>query len=221
MSATHPMVLPRQGTTLLIVDVQERLFPAMDADHREEVMRNIKILVTTARRLGLPVVATEQYPKGLGHTLPELRDTLGPEVQPVPKVNFSCWRVEEVRARLKATGTRQVILAGIEAHVCVLHTALDLLASDFRVYIAADACASRYPADRDMALRRLERAGAIITTAETAVFEWLGGSTHPQFKAVSALVQERMRQISGRHKDTGASRREDKETGRQGDWEIS
>ena len=81
------MVLPRQGTTLLIVDVQERLFPAMDADHREEVMRNIKILVTTARRLGLPVVATEQYPKGLGHTLPELRDTLGPEVQPVRKVN--------------------------------------------------------------------------------------------------------------------------------------
>jgi len=84
------MTLPRQGTTLVIVDVQERLFPAMDADHREEVMRNIKILATTARRLGLPVIATEQYPKGLGHTLPELRDTLGPEVQPVPKVNFSC-----------------------------------------------------------------------------------------------------------------------------------
>ena len=83
MSATHPMVLPRQGTTLLIVDVQERLFPAMDADHREEVMRNIKILVTTARRLGLPVVATEQYPKGLGHNLPELRDTpSGPRCSP-------------------------------------------------------------------------------------------------------------------------------------------
>ena len=90
MSVTHPMTLPRQGTTLVIVDVQERLFPAMDADHREEVMRNIKILGTTARRLGLPVVATEQYPKGLGHTLPELRDTLEPEVQPAPKLNFSC-----------------------------------------------------------------------------------------------------------------------------------
>ena len=110
MPATHPMTLPREGTTLVIVDVQERLFPAMDADHREEVMRNIKILATAARRLRLPVVATEQYPKGLGHTLPELLETLGAEVQPVPKVNFSCWGVEEVRARLQATGSKSPIL---------------------------------------------------------------------------------------------------------------
>ena len=91
MATPHPMTLPLEGTTLLIVDVQERLFPAMDADHREEVMRNIKVLVATARRLRLPVVATEQYPKGLGHTLRELSEALGPEVQPLPKVSFSCW----------------------------------------------------------------------------------------------------------------------------------
>ncbi len=91
MPTPHPMTLAREGTALLIVDVQERLFPAMDAEHREEVMRNIKVLAAAARRLHLPVVLTEQYPKGLGHTLRELRETLGPEIQAVPKVGFSCW----------------------------------------------------------------------------------------------------------------------------------
>lgn len=91
MPTPHPMTLAPEGTALLIVDIQERLFPSMDADHREEVMRNIKVLAATARRLRLPVLVTEQYPKGLGHTLPELRETLGPEIQAVPKVSFSCW----------------------------------------------------------------------------------------------------------------------------------
>src|SRR2546430_3809793 len=127
MGTPPPMALPREGTTLLLVDVQERLFPAMDADHREEVMRNVKILVATAKRLKLPIVVTEQYAKGLGHTLQELRDALPADVRPVAKVVFSCWAAEEARARLQALGTRRVILAGIEAHVCVLMTALDLL----------------------------------------------------------------------------------------------
>ena len=86
MDTPHPMALPREGTTLLLVDVQERLFPAMDADHREEVMRNIKILVATAKRLKLPIIVTEQYAKGLGHTLQELRDALPADVRPVAKV---------------------------------------------------------------------------------------------------------------------------------------
>src|SRR3990167_7366283 len=98
----HPMRFSREGATLLVVDVQERLFPAMDADHREEVMRNIKVLATAARRVGLPVIVTEQYPKGLGHTLPELRETLPSDVEPVSKVAFSCAAVEGVRARLRA-----------------------------------------------------------------------------------------------------------------------
>jgi hypothetical protein len=143
------MTLSREGTTLVIVDVQERLFPAMDADHREEVMRNIKILAAAARRLQLPVVATEQYPKGLGHTLSELRDALGPEVQPVPKVSFSCWGAEEVRVRLGASRTRRVILAGIEAHVCVLISALELMSEGITVHVPADE--ERFLADRRLA----------------------------------------------------------------------
>src|SRR5262249_48404103 len=120
----HPMALAREHAALVVCDVQERLFPAMDADHREEVMRNIKILATSARRLGVPILVTEQYPKGLGHTLQELRDTLGPEVEPLEKVTFSCGAVGAFHSRLLATGARQVVLTGIEAHVAVLMSAL-------------------------------------------------------------------------------------------------
>jgi len=189
MSGTHSMTLPREGTTLVIVDVQERLFPAMDADHREEVMRNIKILATTARRLGLPVIATEQYPKGLGHTLPELRDTLGPDVQPVPKVNFSCWGVEEVRARLRTTGTRQVILAGIEAHVCVLLSALDLLGEGMAVHVGADAVTSRTQANWRLAMDYLRQAGAVVTSTETVLFQLLGQADTEDFRELARLVR--------------------------------
>ena len=89
-----------------------------------------------------------------------------------------------------------MVLAGIETHVCVLHTALDLLAQDFRVYVAADAVGSRYAVDHDLALRRLEHAGATLTTSETCVFEWVGGAGHPQFRSISQLVQERMKALA-------------------------
>src|SRR5258707_15352938 len=105
------MTLDRERTVLVVIDVQERLFPAMDADHREEVMRNIKVLTATARRLHLGTLVTEQYPKGLGHTLQEVKDALPPGVQPVEKVAFSCQGVEAFRNRLTATGARQLLLA--------------------------------------------------------------------------------------------------------------
>ena len=189
MTAMHPMTLPREGTTLVIVDVQERLFPAMDADHREEVMRNIKILATTARCLHLPVVATEQYPKGLGHTLPELLQTLGPDVQPVAKVNFSCWAVEGVRTRLKATGTRSVLLAGIEAHVCVLMSAFDLLGSGIAVHVAADAVTSRTQANWRLGTEQLRQAGAVVSATETLVFQLLGQADTDDFREIARLIR--------------------------------
>ena len=125
-SASHSMVLEREHTALIVIDVQERLFPAMDSDHREEVMRNLKVLAATAQRLQLPTLATEQYPKGLGHTLPEMKAALPNGLEPIEKVAFSCWGVEAFRSRLTASGARQVLLGGIEAHVCVLMSALDL-----------------------------------------------------------------------------------------------
>src|SRR3990172_7302610 len=165
----HPMRFSREGAALLVVDVQERLFPAMDADHREEVMRNIKVLATAARRVGLPVIVTEQYPKGLGHTLPELWETLGPGTEPVTKVAFSCAGVEGVRARLREAGTRQVVIVGIESHVCVLLSALDLLAEGYGVHVAADAVTSRTQASWRLAMDQLRQAGAVVTSSETVL----------------------------------------------------
>ena len=187
----HPTLMQASESALLVVDVQEKLMvkiPSADA-----VIRDIAFLVDVAKLTGVEVLATEQYPRGLGPTVATLASRLPARPD---KVGFSCCAVPGLTEGLRKARRSRVLLAGIEAHVCVLQTALDLLGSDFRVYIAADACASRYPADRDISLRRLERAGAILTTAETAAFEWLGGSTHPQFKAVSALVQERMQQLT-------------------------
>jgi nicotinamidase-related amidase len=111
------------------------------------------------------------------------------------KVGFSCCAVPSVVEQLRRGGRGKVLLAGIETHVCVLHTALDLLALDFRVYVSVDAVGSRYPLDHDLALRRMERTGATLVSSETAVFEWAGGADHPQFKPLSKLVQERMKAL--------------------------
>jgi nicotinamidase-related amidase len=183
----HPTLMQANETALLVVDVQEKLMakiPLADA-----VVRDIAFLIDVAKLTGVEVLATEQYPRGLGATVPALAARLPARPD---KVAFSCCAVPGLTEGLRKNRRLRVLLAGIEAHVCVLQTALDLLAADFRVYIAADACASRFPVDREVALRRLEKAGAILTTAETAAFEWLGGSTHPQFKQVSALVRGRM-----------------------------
>ena len=187
----HPTLMLAAETALLVVDVQERLMakiPAADA-----LVRNIAFLIDAARLLDVEVAATEQYPKGLGPTVPALAERLPTRPD---KLSFSCCGVPGLFDGLRAKGRTRVLLAGIETHVCVLHTALDLLAADFCVYLAVDAVASRYVVDHDVALRRLERAGVILTSTEAAAFEWMGGSTHPRFKQVSALVQDRMKALS-------------------------
>jgi nicotinamidase-related amidase len=188
-SAAHPMRIGRETATLLVVDVQDRLFPAMDADHREEVVANIKVLAAAARRLGLPMLLTEQYPKGLGHTLPEVREAVGPGVEAVAKVAFSCWGAEAFRDRLRATGRRTVIVAGMEAHVCVLLTALDLLAEGLSVHVAADAVTSRTQASWRLAMEQLRQAGAVVTSTETVLFQLLGQADTDDFRALARLIR--------------------------------
>ncbi len=190
----HPTQMSPADTALLVVDVQERLMTKIP--DTAALVRNIAFLIDAARLLDLPVLATEQYPKGLGPTVPELARRL-PE-RP-DKLGFSCCAIPSVAEALHRQARPKVVLAGIEAHVCVLQTSLDLLDQGFRVYLAADAVASRYALDRDMALRRLENAGVILTTCETAVFEWVGRADHPQFKAISKLVQERMQALNAEH----------------------
>ena len=186
----HPTQMSAGDTGLLVIDVQEKLLPRVHG--AKALVRNLAFLIDGARLLDMPVQATEQYPRGLGGTVPELAGRL-PE-RP-DKVAFSCCAVPSVVDTFHRAARPKVVLAGIETHVCVLHTALDLLALDFRVYVAADAVGSRYPQDHAVALRRMEQAGAILTTSETCVFEWVGGADHPQFREVSRLVQERMKEL--------------------------
>lgn len=186
----HPTQLSARESALLVIDVQEKLMAKIPG--AATVITNIAFLLDVAKLLGVEIAATEQYPKGLGPTVAPLAERLPSRPD---KVTFSSCGAPGVIDGIRAKGRNKIVLVGIEAHVCVLNTALDLLAANFEVYLAVDALASRYAIDREIAIRRLEQAGAIPTTVETCAFEWMGGSNHPQFKAVSALVQQRMKAL--------------------------
>lgn len=185
----HPMSLVADRAALVVCDVQERLFHAMDAEHREEVMRNIKMLATSARRLKVPILVTEQYPKGLGHTLQEVMDTLGPGVEPIEKVTFSCCGVEPFLTQLEDSGARHIILTGIEAHVCVLMSALDLIAGGRSVHVVADAVTSRTQGNWRLGIDQLKQAGAVITAAETVLFQLLRQADTDEFRELARLIR--------------------------------
>jgi nicotinamidase-related amidase len=173
---------------LLIVDVQERLFNAMDAERRDEMIKNVKTLLTAAGRLGVPMIATEQYPKGLGPTLPELRELLH-DAAPFEKTAFSCCGADGFLDRLRATGAQEVIVTGMEAHVCVLLTALDLVQAGYRVTIAADAVCSRTRANVELGLAEARQSGAVVSATETIVFRLLGRAEGDVFREISKLLK--------------------------------
>jgi len=176
------MKLLRESSLLCVIDVQERLVPAvLDGAN---VVDRCRRLAEGARLLGVPAIVTEQYPQGLGRTVPELAAMLPP---PLDKLSFSSCGAAGFSAAMPA-GIGQVVICGLETHVCVAHTALDLLATGRAVFLASDAISSRHPHDRDTALRRLERAGCVPTTVEAALFEWCRSAADPQFQAVRRLV---------------------------------
>ncbi len=179
-----PELMSRQDTALLVVDVQEKLVPAIW--QHEQVVWNVGRLLDGAKLLGVRAVATEQYPRGLGPTIKELADRL--PVVP-EKLTFSCGGCPEVFADLREAGIFKVLVVGIETHVCVQQTVLDLLADAFRVYIAVDAVGSRKILDYETALRRMDSAGATLTTTEAALFEWCEVAGTPEFKQISAMVR--------------------------------
>jgi nicotinamidase-related amidase len=182
-----PHRLRAAESLLLVIDVQEKLLAHMPDSHG--LVRDVGFLIDVAQLLGIPVRATEQYPRGLGPTAGELARRL-PEGRPA-KTAFSACGAPGVMTELRAAGRSSVVLAGMETHVCVLQTALDLLTAGFHVFVPVDALSSRFRIDHDTALGRLESAGAALTTVETTAFEWLGGAEHPQFKAVSNLIKTR------------------------------
>jgi nicotinamidase-related amidase len=178
--------LTAEGAALLVVDLQEKLIKAIDG--RDRLLANALRLVKAAQILGIPVLATEQYPKGLGSTVEELA-ALIPD-RPA-KTTFHCLGAPGIAEELASLEVRHVTLVGIEAHVCVAQTALEILRLGLAVQVPADAVGSRFAIDRDFALRRLEGAGAVVSTTEAVLFEWLGGAENARFKEISALVKER------------------------------
>lgn len=187
---SHQFRLKVEDTALLVVDIQEKLLPKiMQAG---EVLRNASFLVNAAKVLGVPVIATEQYPKGLGPTVEPIRGLLTTVWE---KKTFSAVAEGGALDFLKSDARIKVVVAGIEAHICVMQTVLDLLNQGFHVFVCVDAVSSRYAIDVKIALKRMQQAGAILVTAETCVYEWLETAANPAFREISTMVQERMRQI--------------------------
>ena len=179
--------LDRARAAVLVIDIQSRLTPAMPPDALARVVKYTRALVGAAKELGLPVLATEQYPKGLGPVLAEVREVL--PSPPLEKVHFSCGADPTFAATLEKTGRRQVIVCGMETHVCVFQTVRDLVASGYEVHVCADAVSSRTEEHRRVGLELCREAGAVVTTAETAIFDLLHRAATDEFKKVSPLVR--------------------------------
>jgi nicotinamidase-related amidase len=180
------MLMRAERSCLLVVDVQERLAPVMTDPRR--VIYGCTLLMRAAHRLDIPIVVSEQYPQGIGSTIVDLRPWL-PAEGALPKTHFSCADEPAIMDRLEATGRPQCVLAGVEAHICVLQTALDLRGKGLEVFVVADACASRRAASEDMAWGRLRQAGVAVVSVEMVVFEWLRVARTAEFKELSALIK--------------------------------
>jgi nicotinamidase-related amidase len=177
-------LLDRTGSLLLVVDLQTKLLPAIVGQQR--IVWNTTRLLSAARTLAIPHLLTEQYPEKLGATVP-LGDA---SLQASSKRMFSCRECHVAFADFRKHGARQIVLCGIETHVCVLQTALDLLAAGWHVFVAVDAVGSRSTIDHTTALERLASEGVVRTTTESILFEWCETSLAPEFRAISALVRE-------------------------------
>lgn len=180
------MLLDRAKSCLLVIDIQEKLMTAMSAG--TQVVANTGILLKAAERLGIPVLFSEQYPKGLGPTVPALA-AYAANAGPVTKTEFSCAAAPGYVERLRAAGREQLVLTGIEAHVCVLQTALGMKDPGFPVFVVADAVSSRKPESAALALERMRAAGVTVVTTEMVLFEWLSRAGTPEFKELSALIK--------------------------------
>jgi nicotinamidase-related amidase len=179
-------MLTASGSLLLIVDVQAGLARAIDQSSLR--IHRIRLLLEAASRLGVPIIVSEHYAEGLGHTDQRLAPLLD-RAAVVGKQAFSCWREPRLRAAIESAGRRQVVVSGMETHVCVLQTALDLAAAGFATHLAVDAAGSRREEDRSVAIERLRRHGVDIVTSEMVVFEWLERGEGDAFKALIPLIK--------------------------------
>ena len=186
-SSRSPLMMNRYDTAMLVVDVQEKLLPHVS--DQEEMMWNIGRLIKGAKLLDVPAFATEQYPKGLGKTVTDVSDVLD-NGHVHEKLMFSCRECDGLIEQMRSSEIKNVLLVGVETHVCVMQSAFDLMAAGFEVFIGIDAVGSRFEEDYMTAMQRLETAGAVLVTTEMALFEWCEKAGSPEFKKISRIVQE-------------------------------
>ncbi len=177
------------NSTLVIIDVQERLTEAMPAKVLFRLKKNITLLIKAADSLSIPIFATEQYPKGLGSMEQEIVEILPSNALRFEKTCFSCVGADNFLEKLKSSGKKQIILLGLEAHVCVLQTAIDLLVNDYQVFVVIDGICSRHRENYEASLLRMRQSGIITCIAESVLFEWLRDSKNEHFKMLSELVR--------------------------------
>ena len=180
------MKITSENSVLVVIDIQEKLFPAMSES--ELLLDTTLKLVKGIDTLGIPILLTEQYPKGLGRTVNEIRELI-PNVNVIEKRSFSCCANDDFMNVLKMVDRKQVLVCGIEAHVCVFQTCLDLIDAGYDVYLVADAVSSRKTDDRELALRVLEKENVMLRSVEMALFELLQTSRHEKFKTISRIIK--------------------------------
>ena len=179
-------MLTTENSLTLVIDFQERMMPSIH-DHKE-LLRKASVFVEGSGILGVPILTTQQYTRGLGETVPQLSSAIG-DFEPIEKLSFSCFGCDEFEAKLKESGRTNIFITGVESHICVQQTVLHLLERNYAVYVLADCVGSRFENDKHYALRRMEKAGAVITTAESALFEMMVRADHPGRKEISNLVK--------------------------------
>jgi nicotinamidase-related amidase len=187
LTGRHQGLLAADDVGLLVVDLQDGFRPVID--DFENIVRNCRILVEGFGILDAPVIVSEQYPKGLGHTVAEVASALPPGTPVVEKLQFSVVGVDDLDTAITASGRRRWVVCGIEAHVCVNQSVHDLIAHGHDVTLASDAIGSRTPANRQVGIDKCHRAGAVVSSTETVLFEMLEHAGSDQFKAISKLVR--------------------------------
>lgn len=181
-----PTILTADNTVLVLIDFQERLFPVMH--DKEKLLRNVLKLIQGAEVLGIPIVLTEQYPKGLGSTLPEIKELL-PDIKSIEKVCFNCCDESAFCKSLEILKRKQVLVAGIEAHICVYQTTMALFRGGYEVQVVGDCVSSREPENKLVSLLKMGAAGVSPTTMEMALFELLKVARGDKFKQISNIVK--------------------------------
>jgi nicotinamidase-related amidase len=186
---TTDLLIRADHSQLVSVDIQTKLGAAMPAKVLNRVVSNAALLLKSAQFLDIPALVSEQYPSGLGETLPAISEHLPTSVQRFEKTCFSCVGAQDFLPVLRESQRPQVILTGMEAHVCVLQTAMELLGHGFQVYVVEDAICSRKLENYQNALLRMKQCGVMVVSAESVLFEWLRDAKHAHFKAVQALLR--------------------------------